>query len=76
MIACGFEVYSANPRIRGLRNKSSDPMFVCAILGLLHQSLDPRFAQQNPRMVLIRTLRLTYMYINSCFFNLIFVSSA
>ena len=49
--------------IRGLRNKSSDPMFACAILGLLRQSLDPRFAQQNPRTVLIHTLRLTYIYI-------------
>ena len=64
MIACGFEVCAANPRIRGLRNKSSDPMFACAILGLLRQSLDPRFAQQNTRMVRIRTLRLTlYIYI-------------
>ena len=62
MIAYGFEVCAANPRIRGLRNKSSVPMFACAIVGLLRQSLDPRFAQQNPRMVLIRTLHLTYIY--------------
>ena len=25
------------------------------------QSLDPRFAQQNPRMVRIRTLHITYI---------------
>ena len=49
--------------IRGLRSKSADPMFACAILGFLRQSSDPRFAQQNPRMVRIRTLRLTYIYI-------------
>ena len=48
MIACGSD-------------KSSDPMFACAILGLLRQSSDLRFAQQNPRMVRIRTLRLTYI---------------
>ena len=41
-----------------------DPMFACAILGLLHHSSDPRFAQQNPRMVGIRTLRLTYIYMS------------
>ena len=62
MIACGFEVCAANPRIWGLRSKSSDPMFACAILGLLRHSSDPRFAQQNPRMVRIRTLRLTYTF--------------
>ena len=61
MIACGFEVCAANPRVRGLRSKSSDPMFACAILGLLRQNSDSRFAQQNPRMVRIRTLRLTYI---------------
>ena len=37
MIACGFEVCAANPPIRGLCSKSSDPMFSCAILGLLRQ---------------------------------------
>ena len=31
------------------------------ILGLLRKSSDPRFAQQNPRMVRIRTLRITYI---------------
>ena len=51
MIACGFEVCAANPQICGLRSKSSDVMFACAILGLLRHSSDPRFAQQNPRMV-------------------------
>ena len=45
MIACGFEVCAANPRIRCLRAQ--------------RQSSDPRFAQQNPRMVRIRTLCLT-----------------
>ena len=30
---------------------------------IIAQSSDPGFAQQNPRMVQIRTLRLTYMYI-------------
>ena len=49
--------------IRGLRSKSADPIFACVILGLLRQSSDPRFAQQNPRMVRIRTVRLTYIYI-------------
>ena len=29
---------------------------------IIAQSSDPRFAQQNPRMVQIRTLRLTYIY--------------
>ena len=47
--------------IRGLRSKSSDLMFVCVILGLLRQSLDSRFAQQNLRMARIRTLRLIYI---------------
>ena len=28
---------------------------------IIAQSSDPRFAQQNPRMVRIRTLRLTYI---------------
>ena len=27
-----------NPRIRGLRSQSSDPMFACAILGLLRKA--------------------------------------
>ena len=48
-------------RIRSLHSKSSDPRFACAILGLLRKSSDPRFAQQNPRMVRIRTLRITYI---------------
>ena len=52
--------------IRGLRSKSSDPMFACAILGLLRKSSDPRFAQQNPRMVRIRTMRLTYILRSHC----------
>ena len=30
---------------------------------IIAQSSDPRFAQQNPRMVRIRTLRITYIYI-------------
>ena len=47
--------------IRGLCSKSWDPMFACAILALLCQSSDPRFAQQNPRIVRIYTLRLTYI---------------
>ena len=28
---------------------------------IIAQSSDPRFAQQNPRMVRIRTLRITYI---------------
>ena len=54
MIACGFEVCAANPRIRCLRAQ--------------RQSSDPRFAQQNPRMVRIRTLCLTSLYIIICGF--------
>ena len=30
---------------------------------IIAQKLGPRFAQQNPRMVRIRTLRITYIYI-------------
>ena len=30
---------------------------------IIAQSSDPRFAQQNPRMVRIRTLHITYIYI-------------
>ena len=29
---------------------------------IIARSLDPRFSQENPRMVRIRTLLLTYMY--------------
>ena len=32
---------------------------------IIAQNSDPRFAQQNPRMVRIRTLRLTYIYVPS-----------
>lgn len=32
------------------------------------QSADPQFAQGNPRIVQIRTLRITYLF--RCFFNL------
>ena len=62
MIACGSEVCAA---------KSADPRFAQLILGsevcvrdprIIAQSSDPRFAQQNPRMVRIRTLRITYTY--------------
>ena len=61
MIVCGFEVCAA---------KSAGPRFAQKILGsdvcmrnprIIAQSSDPRFAQQNPRMVRIRTLRLTYI---------------
>ena len=61
MIACESEACAA---------KSADPRFVQQILGsdvcmrnprIIAQSSDPRFVQQNPRMVQIRTLRLTYM---------------
>ena len=61
MIACESEACAA---------KSADPRFVQQILGsdvwmrdprIIAQSSDPRFAQQNPRMVRIRTLRLTYI---------------
>ena len=31
---------------------------------IIVQSSDPRFAQQNTRMVRIRTLRITYIYIH------------
>ena len=63
MIACESEACAA---------KSADPRFAQQILGsdvcmrdprIIAQSSDPRFAQQNPRMVRIRTLRLTYIYI-------------
>ena len=53
----GYAIINDCMWIRGLRSKSadprqtSDPMFACAILGLLRQGSDPRFAQQNPRMV-------------------------
>ena len=52
-----------NTQIRGLCSKSSDLRFACAILRIIAQSSDPRFAQQNPRMVQIRTLRLTYIHV-------------
>ena len=42
------------------RRLRADPRFACATLGLLHKSSDPRFAQQNPRIVRIRTLHITY----------------
>ena len=29
---------------------------------IIVQKLGPRFAQQNPRMVRVRTLRITYIY--------------
>ena len=63
MIACGSEACAA---------KYVDPMFVLEILGssvcmcdprIIAQSSDPRFVQQNPRMVRIRTLHLTYMHL-------------
>ena len=63
MITCGSEACAA---------KYADPRFAQQILGLevcmrdpriIAQSSDPRFAQQNPRMVRIRTLRLTYICI-------------
>ena len=47
--------------LRDPRRLRADPRFACAILGLLRKSSDPRFAQQNPRMVRIRTLRITYI---------------
>ena len=49
--------------LRDPRRLRADPRFACAILGLWRKISDPRFAQQNPRMVRIRTLRLTYIYI-------------
>ena len=64
MIACESEACAA---------KSADPRFVQQILGsdvcmrdprIIAQSSGPRFAQQNPRMVRIRTLRLTYISIS------------
>ena len=49
------------------RRLRADPRFAYVILGLLRKSSDPRFAQQNPRMVRIRTLRITSIYfIYSC----------
>ena len=33
------------------------------ILGFAAQSVDPEFAQQNPRIVRIHTLRLTYTFL-------------
>ena len=44
------------------RRLRADPRFACAILGLLRKSSDPRFAQQNPRMVRIRALHITYTF--------------
>ena len=35
------------------------------ICGLSVQSLDPRFVQDNPQIVLIRTLRITYAYVRT-----------
>ena len=61
MIACGSEVCAV---------KYADLRFAQQILGsdvcvrdprIIVQSSAPRFAQQNPRMVRIRTLRLTYI---------------
>ena len=67
MIACGSEVCAAT---------SADPRFAQQILGsevcvcdprIIEQSSDPRFGQQNPRMVRIRALRITYIYnIDGC----------
>ena len=51
--------------LRDPRRLRADTRFACAILGLLRKSSDPRFAQQNPRMVRIHTLRITYTY-NKC----------
>ena len=61
-IACGSDVCSA---------KSADPRFAQLILGsevcvrdprIIAQNSDPRFAQQNPRMVRIRTFYITYTH--------------
>ena len=49
------EVWLCDPR-----RLLADPRFACVILGLFRKSSDPRFAQQNPRMVQIRTLRIMY----------------
>ena len=43
------EVWLSDPR-----RLRTDTGFASAILGLLHKSSDPGFAQQNPRMVRIR----------------------
>ena len=54
-------------RGRGLRNMS------CANPGFAVQSCDPKFAQENPRMVRIRTLRITYTSENAhCVHTVVF----
>ena len=72
--------------IRGLGSKSAGPRFAQQILGsdvcvrdprIIAQSSNPRFAQQNPRMVRIRTLRLTYTWcLHAIFSNTQLSSSA
>ena len=63
--------------LRDPRRLRVDPRFACVILGLLRKSSDPRFVQQNPRMVRIRTLCITYnnMYIpvNTCVVHLLWL---
>ena len=65
------EVWLRDPR-RLRADPRSAQQFAQQILGsevcmrdprIIVQSSDPRFAQQNPRMVRIRTLRITHIYI-------------
>ena len=56
------------PYILQMRTLHPNPRFICAIQ-IVVQNPDPRFVQRNPRMVQIRALRITYMYIPSSFSN-------
>ena len=60
--------------LRDPRRLRADLRFAQQILGssvcvrdprIMAQSSDPRFAQQNPVMVRIRTLRITYIHYNN-----------
>ena len=57
------EVLLRDPRRLGV-----DPRFACMILGLLRKSSDPTFAQQNSRLVRIRTMRIQMIHVMSAYF--------
>ena len=47
--------------LRNRKRLCAEPRFVCAIPGLLRKSSDPSFVYQNPWMVQIHTLHITYI---------------
>ena len=59
--ACAILGLLRKARIRGLHSKIRGSEVCMSDPRIIAQSSDPRFAQQNPRMVRIRTLRLTYI---------------